>query len=480
MPDRFDLVVIGSGPAGEKGAAQAAYFGKKVAIVESASHPGGAVVSDAEIPSKTLRETALYVTGFKLRDVYGLSLHLDSTVALQALMGRTAEVIATAAGAVQANIDRHGIGLIRGHGVLLTDRQVRVRGADGSDRVLAAEAILLAPGSSPVHPAGIPFEDPDVHDTVTILRLDRIPRSLVVVGGGAVGCEYASIFTALGVSVTLLNPGKQLLPFADAEAAEVLAAAFREVGMEVHLGVRAKDIVRAGGSLAVKLEDGTLLRPDKLLFAAGRRGNTDALGLEVAGVALDESGRIVVNERFETTAPGIYAAGDVIGPPALASASMEQGRVAVCNAFGFPFKEAVDILVPLGVYSIPELAMVGMTEEQARAKNIDVETGRASFAQNTRATISGSSDGFIKLVFRRDDRQLLGVHIVGEIAGELIHLGQAVLHAGDTIDRFINTTFAVPTRTDLYKYAAYDGLQRLAGHKLEGLMRSSSVPASST
>jgi NAD(P) transhydrogenase len=302
----------------------------------------------------------------------------------------------------------------------------------------------------------------------------------VVVGGGAVGCEYASIFTALGVSVTLLNPGRQLLPFADAEAAEVLAAAFREVGMEVRLGVRAEDIVRAGGSLAVKLEDGTVLRPDKLLFAAGRRGNTDALGLEVAGVALDESGRIVVNERFETTAPGIYAAGDVIGPPALASASMEQGRVAVCNAFGFPFKEAVDILVPLGVYSIPELAMVGMTEEQARANNIDVETGRASFAQNTRATISGSADGFIKLVFRRDDRQLLGVHIVGEIAGELIHLGQAVMHAGDTIDRFINTTFAVPTRTDLYKYAAYDGLQRLAGHRVEGLMRSSSGPASST
>lgn len=460
--------------------AQAAYFGKKVAIVERSPNPGGAVVSDAEVPSKTLRETALYVTGFRLREVYGLSLHLDSTVTLQALTGRTAEVIATASGAVQANLDRHGIELVPGHGVLLADRQVRVRNLDGSNRVLAAEAILLAPGLSPVHPPGIPFEDPDVHDTVTILRLDRIPRSLAVVGAGAVGCEYASIFTALGVPVTLLNPGRRLLPLADAEAAEVLAAAFRQVGMDVRLGVRAQNIVRAEGGLIVQLDDGALVRPDKLLFAAGRRGNNDCLGLEEAGVALDESGRIVVNERFETNVAGIYAAGDVIGPPALASASMEQGRVAVRNAFGFPFKDAVDTFVPLGVYSIPELAMVGMTEQQARAKNIAVETGRASFAQNTRATISGSTDGFIKLVFRRADRQLLGVHIVGEIAGELIHLGQAVLHAGDTIDRFITTTFAIPTRTDLYKYAAYDGLQRLAGHAPERVTWSSSVPASGT
>ncbi len=479
MTDVFDLVVIGSGPAGEKGAAQAAFFGKKVAIVERSSEPGGVVVSNAGIPTKTLRETALYVTGFKQREVYGLSLNLDPAVTLRSLTSRAAEVFAMSAQAVRANIGRHGIELIYGNGSLGSDRRVRVRLAYGGERVLSAGMILLAPGSRPAHPAGIPFDDPDVHDSVSILRLDRIPRSLVVVGAGAVGCEYASIFTALGVSVTLLDAGPRLLPFADAEASDALAAAFRAVGMDLRHGVRAAVIERAGGILTVRLSDGGLLRPEKVLFAAGRRGNTDGLGLEELGVELDPAGRIVVDRRFETTAAGIYAAGDVIGPPALASVSMEQGRVAVCNAFEIPFKDAVDTLAPLGVYTIPELAMVGMTEEQARADGIDVETGSAPFALNTRAIISGSTEGFIKLVFRRDTKQLLGVHIVGETAGELIHLGQSVLHVGDTIDRFINATFAVPTRTDLYKYAAYDGLQRMTGRTSQAPRSPAQPPASS-
>lgn len=477
MTDVFDLVVIGSGPAGEKGAAQAAFFGKKVAIVERSSEPGGVVVSNAGVPTKTLRETALYVTGFKRREVYGLSLDLDPAVTLEALTSRAAEVIAMSAQAVRANIDRHGIELIHGHGSLGPGRRVRVRLADGGERILSAGVILLAPGSCPAHPAGIPFDDPDVHDSVSILRLDRIPGSLVVVGAGAVGCEYASIFTALGVRVTLLDPGPRLLPFADAQASGVLAAAFRAVGMDLRHGVRAAAIERAGGHLTVRLSDGGLLRPEKVLFAAGRRGNTGGLGLAELGVQLDPAGRIVVDRRYRTTAAGIYAAGDVLGPPALASVSMEQGRVAVCNAFEIPFKDAVDTLAPLGVYAIPELAMVGMTEQQARADGLDVETGSAPFAQNTRATISGGTDGFIKLVFRRDTRQLLGVHIVGEIAGELIHLGQSVLHAGDTIDRFIHATFAVPTHSDLYKYAAYDGLQRIAGRTPHGLRHSAQPPA---
>jgi len=271
MTDVFDLVVIGSGPAGEKGAAQAAYFGKKVAIVERSSEPGGVVVSDAGVPTKTLRETALYITGFKQREVYGLSLNLDPAVTLEALTSRAADVIAISTQAVRANIERHGIELIHGHGSLGPGRRVRVRLADGGERVLSAGVILLAPGSRPAHPAGIPFDDPDVHDSVSILRLDRIPRSLVVVGAGAVGCEYASIFTALGVRVTLLDPGPRLLPFADAEASGVLAAAFRAVGMDLRQRARAALIERAGGLLTVRLDDGGLLRPEKVLFAAGRR-----------------------------------------------------------------------------------------------------------------------------------------------------------------------------------------------------------------
>ncbi len=461
MSERFDLVVIGAGPAGEKGGAQAAYFGKKVAIVDLREDPGGSTATKAGIPTKTLREAALYLTGFRRRELYGLGMELTHETALNRMRARADDVVRLSVETVRRNIERHGIELYRGEARLGPGRTVVAHGPDG-ERILEAEVILIATGSRPYHPPGVPFDDPDVHESESILDLARIPKRLAVIGGGAVGCEYASIFLALGSSVMLVDTRDRLLPFLDDEISRELAAVFGGLGMRLALETEVSSVERAEGALVLTLSSGELVPADAVLFAAGRAGNTEGLGLAEAGVEVDGRGRIVVDETFRTTAEGIYAAGDVIGPPGLASVAMEQGRVAACHAFKIPFKETVDPLAPFGVYTIPDVAMVGMTEEAAREAGIDFEVGRAWFSGNARARISGAMEGLVKLVFRREDRLLLGVHILGDEASELIHLGQAVLQQGGTIDYFIHTTFNVPTLSEAYKYAAYDGLQRLS------------------
>jgi NAD(P) transhydrogenase len=332
----YDLVVIGAGPAGEKGAAQAAYFGKRVAVVEQADRPGGSAVKSAGVPTKTLRETALYITGFRKRETYGLSLQLDPILTLERLTTRTAEVIATRVESVRANLERHEIDLIRGAARLGPGRSVTVRSEDGAEHSLGADVVLIATGSRPFRPPQVPFHDPDVHDTESIIGLDQIPSTMAIIGGGPVGCEYASVFTALGVEVTLLDRAERLLPFMDAEVSQLLARTFAEMGMRLLLGAGVATVERVDEELQVGLAGGEVLRPGKVLFAAGRAGNTEGLGLEEAGVDTDARGRIVVDETYRTTAEGIYAAGDVIGPPALASVSMEQGRVAACHALVSP------------------------------------------------------------------------------------------------------------------------------------------------
>jgi len=465
--ERFDMVVIGSGPAGEKAATQAAYFGKRVAIVERRATPGGIAVSDAGIPTKTLRETAVYLTGFRHREIYGIGLALDARLKLERLLGRTGEVRTLMTGVVQANLERMGVEFVHGVGRLTststsTGRHRVLVTTETGERTLLADVVLLAPGSLPFHPPNIPFDDAAVTDSEGILGLSRLPGNLVVVGGGAVGCEYASIFRALGVEVTLLEAAPHLLGFVDVEISDLLAETFRAQGTRVMLGCGVATIERAARALEVRLASGETLTPDHVLWAGGRVGNLEGLGLADAGVAVDAKGRIQVDGDYQTSVPGIFAAGDVIGPPALASVSMEQGRVAACHAFGIPFKDVVDPLAPFGVYSVPEVAMVGVTEAAARAAGIDVEVGRGRFARNTRARIAGATEGLIKLVFRRSDRVLLGVHILGDIASELVHLGQLLVSAGRPIDYFIHATFNVPTYSEAYKYAAYDGLQRLA------------------
>jgi NAD(P) transhydrogenase len=458
---RYDMVVLGAGPAGEKAAAQAAYFGKRVVVVERASALGGEMAASA-VTTKAMREAALYLTGFRRRDVYGTSIDLHPQAAIDRLRTRAVDVAKRMSDSVRGNLDRHGIELVAGTAVLGPGGVVIVTSSPGAPkRSLEAPVVLIATGSRPFHPPGIPFDDPDVLDSETARELDRPMGSLVVVGGGAVACEYASIFMALGSEVTLVDRGERLMPFLDSQCSAEVAECFRSFGMTVLSELGVTRVTRNSDGLQVEMSDGTCIRPEKIIFAAGRMGNTEELGLPAAGITTDGRGRITVDDHFQTTAPGIYAAGDVIGPPALASASMEQGRVAACYALGIPFKATVDPLTPFGVYSIPECAMVGITEDEAVVQGINYVIGVSRFSDNSRAAISGITEGILKLVIRCDDRRLLGVHIVGEGATELVHQGQAVLHFGGTIDYFIHATFDVPTLSDAYKYAAYDCLQQL-------------------
>jgi NAD(P) transhydrogenase len=479
MHEHFDMVVVGAGPAGEKAAAQAAYFGKGVAVVEQSTTLGGAMASSA-VTTKAMREAALYLTGFQRRHIYGAGLDLHPQAVIDRLRARAVDVAGSMSEAVRDNLGRHDVELVAGAARLGPDRTVSVvPGAGGPERRLAADVVLVATGSRPYHPPGIPWDDPDVLDSETARDLDRPMHSLVVVGGGAVACEYASIFMALGAEVTLVDRGARLLPFLDAECSAVVAESFRSSGMKVLPATAVVGVSRDGDGLSVQTDRGAVVRPEKMILAAGRVGNTEELGLEAAGVDVDERGRIRVDDHFRTTAPGIYAAGDVIGPPALASASMEQGRVAACYALGIPFKQTVDPLTPFGVYSIPECALVGITEDQAASQGLSYAIGVSHFADNSRAAIAGTTEGLIKLVVDGDSRRLLGVHIIGEGATELVHQGQAVLHFGGTIDYFIHATFDVPTMSDAYKYAAYDCLQRMArSGRTEPGPRTASIRAS--
>jgi NAD(P) transhydrogenase len=463
----FDLVVIGSGPAGEKGAAQAAYFGKRVALVERAPALGGASVHTGTLPSKTLRETALYMTGFQRRRLYGMSLEIDRDASLRQLMGRIRVVTDQQVAQIDRNMERHGVTVVKGVASFTGPNEVKVVPRDAamsmSARTLRAPYFLLAPGSSPHRPAGVPFDDPDVEDSDTILDLDRIPLSLAVVGGGVIGCEYACLFAALGTAIIIIEGRGALLGGLDSEMSTGMKTSLERSGQEVMLGDAVESIARVpGGPLRIVLKSGKVLQVDKVLYSAGRAGNTAGLALDRAGITVDARGRIPVNAQFQTSQPHIYAAGDVIGNPALASVSMEQGRVAACHAFGLPYKTHVAPLTPFGVYTIPEISMIGATEEELKAKGAPYEVGRARYEQNARGQIIGESDGTLKLIFDPTTKKLLGVHIIGDRATELVHIGQMVMTTGGTIDVFIDSVFNFPTLAELYKYAAYDGLGRLA------------------
>ncbi len=469
MKELYDLVVIGAGPAGEKGAAQAAYLGKRVAIVETSPSPGGIAVSSAGIPTKALRESAIYLSGLgpHAQDLPGLSSVTSAPsgnttpgALLSLLMTRKTEVINLNVQSVRRNLTRHRIELIHGRARLRPGRVVEVTLPEGGLLKLEGGVVLLAPGSTTVRPKWM-LKDPAVLDSESVLDIDRLPRDLVVVGGGAVGCEYASIFGALGIRVTLLCRSDRLLPSLDPELSRVLAESFNGMGIRVVPCSRVTSLARTGDILEIGSEGQKTLPTELVLVAVGRKARIEGLGLQESGVELGPEGNVKVDSNFQTTLDGVFAAGDVIGPPGLAATSMEQARVAMCHAFEFKFKEIVDPLCPRYVYSIPEVASVGISEVEAKSQGIDFEVGRTSFSNNAKARISGFADGLIKLVFRVSNKQLLGVHIVGEMASELVHLGQFVLREGGTIDAFIDATFAVPTRTEAYKYAAYDGLMRL-------------------
>lgn len=460
----YDLVVIGSGPAGEKGAVQAAYFGKRVAVVEKASALGGACVNTGTLPSKTLRETALFLSGYRQRQMYGLACRIEGAPSVPELMCRQAPVTGNEGERIRANLARHRVELVEGAASFVDEHTIEVTPVAGAPRRLTADVVLIAVGSSPHRPAFVPFEDPEVDDSDSILRLDKIPRAMVILGGGVIGCEYASIFAALGTKCTIVEGREQILGFLDGEVNQLLTEQLRALGCELLFKREVVEVGRADGQLHCRLSDGTDLVCERLLFAGGRAGNTRTLALDRVGVTPDARGLLKCDEHFAVAgARGgrIYAAGDVIGFPALASVAMEQGRVAVCHAFGIEYKQKVASQFPYGLYTIPEVSMIGETEESAKKKGLDYEVGRARYRDNARGQIVGDLNGMTKLIFDARDKKLVGVHIIGERATELVHTGAAVMHFGGRIDDFIDQVFNFPTLGEMYKYAAYDGLGRL-------------------
>jgi NAD(P) transhydrogenase len=463
MPYDYDLIVVGVGPAGEKGAAQAAYFGKRVACVERAEEPGGAAVHTGTLPSKTLRETALFLSGFRQRELYGLSVELKRDLAVPRLLSRKNAVRELEVARIRWNLERHGVPILRGAGRFIDSHTLEIGATGGAPRRITSEVFLVATGSKPYHPADIPFDDEDVDDSDTILQIDRLPKSMLIVGGGVIGCEYASMFAALRVDVTLVESRARLLPFLDTEISERLRGSMHALGVTFHLGQRTTGIRRVDGrGIVTTLASGVEVEAEKVLASSGRSGWTEGLGLEDIGVKLTDRGAIEVDGNYCTSVPNIYAAGDVIGFPALASTSMDQARVAVCHAFRFGYKKQVSHLLPFGVYTIPEVSCVGLSEETASEKKLDYVVGRAFYRENARGKIVGDHDGVIKLVVERSTKKILGCHCIGERASELVHLGQAVMLLDGTIDAFIEMVFNYPTLGEMFKYAAYDALGKMA------------------
>ena len=460
----YDLLVIGSGPAGKRAAIQGAKLDRRVAIVERTNVLGGVSVNLGTIPSKTLREAVLDLSGYRSREFYGASYTVKQNITIQDLLTRTNKVIQHEIDVTRHQLMRNGIELIPATASFCGPHTMRLDLIDSTTRTVTARHIVIATGTDTTRDDHIPFDGTQVFTSDDILKLDRVPRSLAVVGAGVIGCEYASIFAALGVRVTLIDQRSRLLPFVDGEIVDMLTYHLRENRVVLRLGetVRGMEVEdsAAGGRVRLHLESGKNILADKALYSVGRTGATARLALDQCGLACDSRGRLKVDEHYRTEIRGIYAVGDVIGFPALASTSMEQGRLAVCHAFGIR-ADSVPALFPYGIYSVPEISMVGKTEEELTQAGVAYEVGKAHYREIARGQIIGDTTGLLKLIFHSETRVLLGVHIIGDGASELIHIGQAVLAFRGTIDYFIDTVFNYPTLAECYKVAAFDGINRL-------------------
>ena len=472
MTDRYDLIAIGSGPAGESATELASFFGHRSAVIEKA-RPGGTVTTTGGAPTKTLREAALYFSGLSEGDVYGVRISTPPEIATDIIRKRTQSVCELLQRVTSVDIAKNNVDYIKGAAHLNQDGAVTVLEDDGHQRKLRAKATLIATGSRPFRPTNISFDLPGVCDTDTILNRGRVPKQIVIVGGGPVGVEFATICHALGARVTLLERGTRLISMMDGELSRYMEELFSKWGIRILFGAVADTVAAMADQLEVTLSDGEKLLPDTVLFAAGRVANTEDLSLEKAGVAVDSRGRIVVDANFRTSVEGIYAAGDVLGPT-LASIAMEQGRAAICHAFSIPFEGIVDPSPVSAVYGMPEVSGAGLTEEQCRQKGLDYEVGRADLGCTPRGAIAGRG-GLLKLIFLKSDRRLVGVHCIGDIASEIVGIGQMVIRCGGTISMIANMSMNTPTYSYAYKYAAFDGLRRCATSRNQTEMVQTSV-----
>ena len=454
----YDLIVIGSGPAGEKGGAQAAFFGKTVALVEKEPCFGGAATNTGTLPSKTLRESALYLSGFEKRGLYGINLAMRDRVTARDFFYREHEVVQSERARITTNVQHHNIDVFHGTGSFVDANTLSVAGAGGTPTLLTADKFLIATGSYPAHPGNIPFGDPRVFDSDTILQLHDMPDTMLVIGGGVIGCEYACMFAALGIKVSLTDGRDRLLGFMDAEISGALKRAMEKLGIDLYLGDTVETIDLAA-KVRITMKSGHCFPVDIVLAATGRNGATQGMELEKIGITPDGRGLLKVNEHYQTSVPHIYAVGDVIGFPALASTSMEQARVAMAHAFDLKYLDRLPSILPYGIYTIPECSMAGESEESLTKAGVPFICGHAFYKTNARGEIIGDTDGFLKLLFREDDMKLLGVHIIGEQASELVHIGLTALLANATADLFVATCYNYPTLSEIYKYATYSAIQ---------------------
>jgi NAD(P) transhydrogenase len=457
----YDFVVIGSGPAGRRAAIQVAKLGKSVLVIEKGRRVGGVSVHTGTIPSKTLRETVLNLTGWRERGFYGRAYRVKQDLEAKDLNSRLLMTLNHEVDVLEHQFARNGVRTMTGAARFVGPHKVEVTSALGDAHCIKGARFLIAVGTRPYRPADIPFNGTNVLDSDELIGIERLPRSLAVIGAGVIGVEYATIFSALDVNVTLIEPRPSFLDFIDHELIEDFTHQLRDRGMTIRLGSKVHGIEFQNGSPVTTLESGRQIRSEMLLFAGGRMGATDTLGLEACGLAADERGRLKVDPHtFQTEIPHIYAGGDVIGFPSLASTSMEQGRMAACHAFDIPMPPAPEHF-PYGIYAVPEISTVGMSEQEAQQRGIHYECGIARFRETSRGHIMGLDQGMLKMIFSLKTRRLLGVHIVGEGATELVHIGQAVINLKGTLDYFIENTFNYPTLAEAYKIAALDAWNRM-------------------
>jgi NAD(P) transhydrogenase len=457
----YDLVVIGSGPAGQKAAIQAAKLRKHVALVERRRAVGGASVNTGTIPSKTIREAVLYLTGLHQREIYGQSYRVKDEISIEDLALRTRQVVEREREIIRDQLRRNHVALLEGEARFAGPHTLVLAERAGGERQLPADRIVIASGSEPAHPPEIQFNRRTILDSDDIvLRLERIPDTLVVVGAGVIGIEFASMFAALGTKVTVIDERNDLLDFCDHEIVEGLRYHLRDLRVTFRFGERVTRVEEGELGTMTELASGKRIPADAVFYSAGRSGATEALGLENAGLEADGRGRIAVDEHFRTAVPGIWAAGDVIGFPSLASTSAEQGRLAACDAFGVE-THSMEELMPFGIYSIPEISYVGRNERELTEASVPYEVGVAHYRELARGQIIGDSHGIVKLLVSPEDRTLLGVHAFGAGATEVVHIGQAVMGLGGTVDYLVDTVFNYPTLAEAYKVAALDAANRL-------------------
>src|SRR5271167_3006222 len=462
MSSVYDLIVIGSGPAGQRAAIYASKLGKKVALVEMREVVGGACISTGTIPSKTMREAVLHLSGYNYKSIYGMNYRVKERITMADLAFRVQHVIKTEIDVTEAQLSRNNIEMLVGVASFEDTTHVKVTNSRGSS-VYEAKNILIGTGTKPACSPKVPINGRSIINSDLVLELVNLPKTMISVGGGVIGVEYTCMFSALGVRVTLIERRPRLLEFADQEIIEALSYHLRDSRVTMRLGEEVESVEEpTPGTVVANLQSKKKVSGDALLYAVGRQGNVDDLNLAAAGLEADNRGRIAVDEHYQTKVPHVFAGGDVIGFPSLASVSMEQGRVAAARAFGDDKVLSNPGLYPYGIYTIPEISFIGKTEEQLTEEDVPYEVGVAYYREIARGQIRGDTTGRLKLIFHRENKTLLGVHIIGEGAAELVHIGQAVMTLNGTVDYFISTVFNYPTLAECYKAAAFNGINRLS------------------